>query len=250
MMIQGITAALRFNYAPKGLRYIAFLTDGFIGNEEEVLTEVQKSLGVSRIFSFGVGSSPNGYLLDSLARLGKGCVAYLSLNDDGGEVMDRFFERASHPALTDIEINWGGMQVADVYPKRVPDLYVGRPVILTGRFTGGDANTTVRVRGKMAGETRERAIAVNLDAAEHKGIPFVWARTRIEELADLAMGGQDKDAPEQIKRLALDFSLMSAYTSFVAVDSLTKTAGDHGVSVAVPVPVPDGVRYETTVQER
>ncbi len=185
-----------------------------------------------------------------MARIGKGAAAYLGLNDDGGEVMDFFFERVSHPGLTDIEVDWGGMQVADVYPQRVPDLFVGRPVILTGRFTGGEARTTVRVRGKVAGETREVAVPVSLDAAEHKGIPFVWARTRIEELSDLALDGRDREAPEQIKRLALDFSLMSAYTAFVAVDSLTKTAGDHGISVAQPVPVPDGVRYDTTVQER
>jgi len=250
MMIEGIRAALHYSHEARRLRFVAFLTDGFIGNEAEILAEVQKSIGHSRIFSFGVGSSPNGYLLDGLARIGKGAAAYLALNDDAGEVMDYFFGRVSHPGLTDIEMDWGGMQVADVYPKRVPDLFVGRPVILTGRFTGGEARTTVRVRGRVAGETREVAIPVSLDAAEHKGIPFVWARTRIEELSDLALDGTDKEAPEQIKRLALDFSLMSAYTAFVAVDSLTKTAGDHGISVAVPVPVPDGVRYDTTVQER
>ncbi|MBM4040882.1 MAG: VWA domain-containing protein [Planctomycetes bacterium] len=250
MMIEGIRAALNYSHEARRLRYIAFLTDGYIGNEAQILAEVQKNLGHSRIFSFGVGSSPNGYLLDGLARIGKGAAAYLSLNDDGGEVMDFFFERVSHPGLTDIEVDWGGMQVADVFPKRVPDLFVGRPVILTGRFTGGERQTTVRIRGKVAGETREVAVPVSLDAAEHRGIPFVWARTRIEELSDLALDGTDREAPEQIKRLALDFGLMSAYTAFVAVDSLTKTAGDHGISVAQPVPVPDGVRYDTTVQER
>ena len=251
MMIEGIKLALHFGHEPKRLRYVAFLTDGYIGNEAEILAEVQRSIGHSRIFSFGVGSSPNRYLLDGLARLGKGAVAYVSLNDDGGEVMDFFFERVSHPALADIEVDWGGMQVADVYPKRVPDLFVGRPVILTGRFTG-EGVATVRVRGKVAGEARELTLSLNPDdaAASHPGIPCVWARTKIAELSDLALQESGSELPTQIKQVALDYSLMSAYTAFVAVDSLTKTAGDHGISVAQPVPVPDGVRYDTTVQER
>jgi len=250
MMIEGIKAALSYEHEARRLRFVAFLTDGYIGNEEQILTEVCARIGHSRIFSFGVGSSPNRYLLDGLARVGKGCVAYLGLNDDAGPVMDRFFERVSHPALADIEIDWGGMQVADVYPKQVPDLFVGRPVILTGRFSGEGA-ASVRVKGRVAGEERAIALRANLEdaAASRQGIPCVWARAKIEELSYLALAEPSAELPTQIKQVALDYGLMSAYTAFVAVDSLTKTAGDHGVSVAVPVPVPDGVRYETTVEE-
>jgi len=251
MMIEGIKAALDFDHEPKRLRFVAFLTDGFIGNEAQILAEVHRRIGASRIFSFGVGSSPNRYLLDRMAKLGKGCVAYLSLNDNAGQVMDDFFGRVSHPAMTDIEIDWGRLQVSDMYPRRIPDLFVGRPVILTGRFKG-DGDGTVRVRGRVGGESREIALRLNPGdgAASHSGIPCVWARTRIADLADQATYDRDNEIPEQIKQVALEYGLMSSYTAFVAVDSLTRTAGDHGVSVAVPVPVPDGVRYDTTVQER
>jgi Ca-activated chloride channel family protein len=250
MMIEGIKAALDFQHDPRRLRFVAFLTDGYIGNEVEILGEVHKRLRATRIFSFGVGSSPNRYLLERMAKLGRGVVAYVGLDDSAGQVMDLFFERVSHAAMTDIAVDWGGMQVSDMYPEHVPDLFVGRPVILTGRFEG-TGSTTVRVRGSVGDESREIALPVNLDdlPATHKGIAPVWARMKIADLADRATYDRLSELPEQVKQVALEYGLMSAYTAFVAVDSLTRTAGDYGTTVAVPVPVPEGVRYKTTVQE-
>ena len=250
MMIHGLRAALGFPHDPRRLRFICFLTDGYIGNEAEIIGETHRLLGDSRIFSFGVGNSVNRALLDDMARAGRGVAAYLALNDDAGRVMDLFFDRVSHPGLTDIAIDWGGMQVTDLYPERLPDLFVGRPIVLAGRFNG-NGNGAVRVRGKVAGEMQELALNLPTDdlAARHPGIPCVWARTRIADLADRMTHEGNANLPTEIKQVALEYGLMSAYTAFLAVDSLTRTAGDGGVTVAVPVPVPDGVRYETTVQE-
>lgn len=251
MMIEGIKAALHFPHDPRRLRVVSFMTDGYIGNEKEILSEVHKDIGASRIFSFGVGSSPNRYLLDRMAKIGKGAVAYLGLRDSAAEVMDRFFECISHPAMTDINIDWGNMKVSEVYPGRIPDLFVGRPVILTGRFSGS-GTADVRIRGNVADEMREIILSVNLEdsIATHKGLPAVWARMKIADLSDRATYTSDIfELPELIKQVALEYELMSEYTAFVAVDSLTRTSGDHGTTVNVPVPVPEGVRYETTVIE-
>jgi Ca-activated chloride channel family protein len=249
MMIEGIKAALDFTHDSQRFRLVSFMTDGYIGNETEILAEVHKRLGASRIFSFGVGSSVNRYLLDRMAKLGKGAVAYIGPDDSAGQVVDLFYDRISHPALTDVEIDWGGMQVTDIYPSRIPDLFVGRPVILTGRFKSG-GSTTIRVKGKVGDMTQDIAIAVNLgdSAATHSGIACVWARKKIETLGSQATYDTNPDLPGEIKQVALEYGLMSAYTAFIAVDSSHKTAGDHGITVAVPVPVPDGVRYDTTVQ--
>ncbi len=249
MMIEGIKAALDFAHDPHRFRLVSFMTDGYIGNEAEILAAVHQRLGASRIFSFGVGSSVNRYLLDRMAKLGKGAVAYIGLDDSAGGVVDLFYERISHPALTDITIDWGNMQVTDVYPHRIRDLFVGRPLILTGRFKGR-RSTTIRVSGKVGDLTQEIAIGVNLDdsAVTHPGIACVWARKKIETLANQATYDNNPDLPQEIKQVALEYGLMSAYTAFIAVDSSRQTAGDHGISVAVPVPVPDGVRYDTTVQ--
>ncbi len=250
MMIEGIKAALDFPHDPRRLRFVCFLTDGYIGNDMQILGEVHKRIGETRIFSFGVGSSPNRYLLDRMAKLGKGAVAYLGLNDSAAKVMDLFFSRVSHPAMTDITVDWGEMKVSNVYPRRIRDLFVGRPVTLTGQFSGS-GSTTVTVKGKVGDQTRQIVLPAELGdgAATHQGIPSVWARMKIADLADQSAYDRNTELPEQIKQVALEYGLMSAYTAFVAVDSLTKTEGDHGVTVAVPVPVPDGVRYETAVQE-
>ena len=249
MMIEGIKAALDFAHDPHRFRLVSFMTDGYIGNEVEILAAVHQRLGASRIFSFGVGSSVNRYLLDRMAKLGKGAVAYIGLDESAGDVVDLFYERISHPALTDITIDWGNMQVTDVYPHRIRDLFVGRPLILTGRFKG-QRSTTIRVSGKVGDLRQEIAIGVNLDdsAVTHPGIACVWARKKIETLANQATYDNNPDLPQEIKQVALEYGLMSAYTAFIAVDSSRQTAGDHGISVAVPVPVPDGVRYDTTVQ--
>ncbi|MCP4611978.1 MAG: VWA domain-containing protein [Planctomycetes bacterium] len=249
MMIEGIKAALDFAHDPGRFRLVSFMTDGYIGNEVEILAAVHQRRGASRIFSFGVGSSVNRYLLDRMAKLGKGAVAYIGLDDSAGQVVDLFYERISHPALTDVNIDWGNMKVTDVYPNGISDLFVGRPVILTGRFKG-QRKTTIRVRGKVGDLTQEIAIPVNLDdsASTHSGVACVWARKRIETLANQATYDNNAELPGKIRQVALEYGLMSAYTAFIAVDSSRKTTGDHGVTVAVPVPVPDGVRYDTTVQ--
>jgi Ca-activated chloride channel family protein len=108
-MIAGIKAALDFPHDPERLRFVTFLTDGYIGNEADVLREIDARLGATRIFSFGVGSSVNRYLIERMAGIGRGVVAYLGLEDSGTEVMNLFFERISHPALIDVDVDWGRM---------------------------------------------------------------------------------------------------------------------------------------------
>ncbi|MHC4088614.1 MAG: VIT domain-containing protein [Planctomycetota bacterium] len=180
MMIEGIKAALDFKHDPHRFRLVSFMTDGYIGNEEEILAAIQKRLGDSRIFSFGVGSSVNRYLLDRMAKLGKGVVAYIGLDDSAGRIVDLFYDRISHPALTDLTIDWGDMQVSDVYPRRIPDLFVGRPVILTGKFNGY-ADTNLRVSGKVGDSVQNIFIPVNRNdsSTAHPGIACVWARKKI-----------------------------------------------------------------------
>ena len=250
MLVEGIDASLLFPHDEGRTRYVAFMTDGYIGNESEALAEVHRCLGPARLFSFGVGQATNRYLLDGLARMGRGAVAYLGLNDDADAIMARYFQRISHPALADIVVDWGSARVHDVFPRQPPDLYVGRPVVLTGRFEG-NLPSSITLRGKLAG--REQRIDVPVRQADApiagSALAAVWARMKIADLADRAAYENATDLPGQIRQLALEHGLMSDYTAFIAVDSLTRTSGDHGVSVAIPVPVPQGVRYDTTVQE-
>jgi len=249
MMIEGIKAALDFPHDPRRLRIVSFMTDGYIGNEAEILGEIQQRLGASRIFSFGVGSSVNRYLLDSMAYVGKGAVAYVGLDEGSERAVDTFYERISHPALTDIRVDWGKLEVSDVYPRRIPDLFVGRPVIVTGRFQGR-GKTAVRISGRVGGEDQTLTLQVDPDAADaqNPALASIWARTKIADLDVQATHADARELGEQIKTVALEYGLMSAYTAFVAVDSIARTAGDHGTTVVQPVPMPEGVPYDTTVQ--
>jgi Ca-activated chloride channel family protein len=249
MMIEGIKAALDFPHDPERLRFVCFLTDGYIGNETEILGEIHNRLGASRIFSFGVGSSVNRYLLDHMAKAGRGTVAYLGSRDNGAKVMDAFFTRISHPGLTDIEMDWGGWKVDEIFPRLTPDLFVGRPVIITGRFQG-EATTAVRVAGKVASQRMEFRVPIDREtSAAHRALPSIWARQKIADLSAEASYKRNPALPDQIKQVALDYGLMSAFTAFVAVDSSRQTEGDEGTTVPVAVPVPEGVKYRTTVPE-
>lgn len=250
MMIEGIKAALDFPHDPGRLRFVVFLTDGYIGNESEIFAALQQRLGDSRILSFGVGSSVNGYLLDGLARLGRGAVAYLGLNDDAAQIMDDFIQRVRHPALTDVSIDWGKLDVKDVYPSRLPDVFVGRPLVITGRFAGKN-KSMIKIHGRAGTEPVEMTIPVDPALAnnQHAGIASVWARKKIMELSDRQSGVEDPTLPTQIKHVALDFNLMSAYTAFVAVDSLSRIEDSPSTTVQQAVPVSEGVKYEDTVSQ-
>jgi Ca-activated chloride channel family protein len=245
-MLSGIRAALGFPRDPERTRYVTFLTDGYIGNEVEILGEVQRTIGNARIFSFGVGSSVNRYLLDGLATEGRGTVAYLGLNDSAAQVMEYYFARISRPAMTDVAIDWNGLAATDVYPARLPDLFAGRPIVVTGKFNG--AARDVSVRGRLGRET----VSFDVERGRDLGQPALrslWARLRIEDLArrQLAAGDPNGELAVDIRTTALEYGLMSAYTSFVAVDASERTAGERGTTVNQAVPVPQGVRYDTTV---
>ncbi len=256
-MINGIRCALNFHHDPRRLRFVCFLTDGYIGNEAEILAEIRKGLGETRIFSMGIGSSVNRYLIEEMGKVGRGAAAFINPGDDAADVMDKFLHRVSHAAMTNLRIDWGGMDVADIYPKQLPDLFVGRPVLITGRYRGA-GSTTIKVSGRVGRDKLPILIPVDLSgrdgvmaqSSQGGSIAAVWARSKLGDLATLATTTKDDTLIPTIRRTALEHGLMSAYTSFIAVDSMTRTAGSLGTTVEQPVPTPQGVKYETTVHER
>ena len=151
-MNAGITAALDFPHDPERLRFVCFLTDGFIGNEAEILTTIQQNLGATRIFSFGIGASVNRYLMEHMAKVGRGAVAISRPERQRGAHHGRFHRAAFvNPALTDLNLDWNDADVTDVFPQRIPDVFVGRPLILTGRFKSGKLPDVI-VSGEAGGK--------------------------------------------------------------------------------------------------
>ncbi|HZE72501.1 MAG TPA: VIT and VWA domain-containing protein [Pyrinomonadaceae bacterium] len=249
-MMKAITAALDPSDAQDHVRIVCFMTDGYVGNDMEIIAEIQKH-PKARVFAFGIGSSVNRFLLDKMAEQGRGEVDYVALNDDGSAAARRFHERVRNPLLTDISVDWGGLPVADVYPRRIPDLFGAKPVILTGRFTAA-AQGTLRLKGKMSGRDFVREIPVNFPESEpqHDVLASRWARTRIDDLMAQDFSGAQRgvmkpELKETITNLGLEFRLMTQFTSFVAVEEMIVTDGGQPRRVDVPVEVPEGVNRNT-----
>lgn len=245
-MMKAIRAALDPSDAQDHVRIVCFMTDGYIGNEMEIIGEVQKHQN-ARVFSFGIGSSVNRFLLDKMAEYGRGEVEYVSLDDDGSAAARRFHERVRNPLLTDISVDWNGLPVSDVYPQRIPDLFSAKPVILSGRYTQG-ATGTIRLRGKMSGRDFVKEIPVQLPEAQaqHDVLATLWARRRIDDLMGqdfngIQQGNMKPELQETITQLGLEYRLMTQFTSFVAVEEMTITDGGKPRRVDVPVEIPEGV---------
>ena len=254
MMIEGIKAALDYPHEENRLRIVCFMTDGYIGNETEILAAIGEKLGVqTRLFSLGVGSSVNRYLLERMAEVGRGEVQYILLNEKPDRTVEKFYERVRHPVLTDLRIDWGNLEVTDLTPARIKDLFVGQPIFLLGRYQQ-PAQGGIRILGNMAGKEVEFPLSVKLnelEVSEPQTLPpapsalaSLWARSRIRELEAEQYGGENADTVKAITELALKYRLMSAYTSFVAVEEKIVNESGRVQTIHVPVEMPEGVSFE------
>src|SRR5688572_11251477 len=253
-MMKAIKASLDPSDAQGHVRIVCFMTDGYVGDDMEIIGEVQKHPN-ARVFAFGIGSSVNRFLLDNMAKHGRGEVEYVALNDDGSAAARRFHERVRNPLLTDISIDWNGMPVSDVYPKVIPDLFGAKPVILTGKY-GGNGRGVIRLKGKMSGRDFVREIPVDFSGTDKRDVlATLWARTRVEELMALDLSGAQagtmkKDLKKSITPLGLDYQLMTQFTSIVAVEEMVVTDGGLPRRIDVPVEVPEGVNRDAVIGER
>lgn len=248
-MMTAIKAALAPSDDQNHIRIVCFMTDGYVGNDMEIISEVHKHQN-ARVFAFGIGESVNRFLLDKMAEAGRGEVEYVSLSDDGSAAANRFHQRVRNPLLTDISIDWNGLPVADVYPQRIPDLFSAKPISLAGRFTSA-ANGTIRLKGKVAGNefTREIPVSFPETMASHDVLPSLWARRRVDALMDQDYAGLQQeqmrsDLKQTITQLGIEYRLMTQFTSFVAVEEMIVTDGGQPRRVDVPVEVPAGVNQE------
>lgn len=218
--LAGVHAALSApaTPGPARVRYVMFMTDGYIGNEAEVLALVQRELGASRIFGFGIGGSVNRYLLDEVSSVGRGYAEYMMPGERPDAMVERFYERIGRPYLTDVTVDWGQLPVRDAVPARLPDLSALEPLVVLARYQGSGEGT-VTLRGRVAGRPYEQKIEVRLPAAaaDHVAVGRLWARARIGELmrADYTHPRAHED---DVTRIALEHHLVSAYTSLVAID--------------------------------
>ena len=245
-MVLGIKAALDFPPDDGRLREVLFLTDGYIGNETQILDAIRARIGGARLFPLGVGSSVNRYLLENMALEGRGSVQYIRPDEDARPYVEKFYDQIRSPLLTDVEIDWGGLQVGEVLPARVPDLFAGHPLLVTGKFTRG-GTATVKVRARLAGERVELPVEVTLPEKnlQNSVLRALWARQSIEGFMRQMLQGENPELVKKVIATSIRHRVLSQYTAFVAVEEKIRTneRGDP-VKVEVPVELPDLVSYE------
>ena len=245
-MMTAIKAALEPSDKQDHVRIVCFLTDGLVGNDMAIIDEVKKHPN-ARVFAFGIGGSVNRFLLDQISEQGRGEVEYVGLNDDGSAAARRFYERVRNPLLTDITVQWEGLNVSDVYPQRIPDLFSVKPVVLTGRYLNSGDGTLI-LKGKIGGNDFVRNIPVHFpeNDARHDVLPALWATQRIAELMAQDYTGIQQSTPrpelrETITQLGMEYRLMTQFTSFVAVEEMVVTDGGKPRRIDVPIEAPEGM---------
>ena len=247
-MTSGIRQALARPTTPGTVRNVIFLTDGYIGNEVTVLELVHRTLGEARLFAFGVGAGVNRYLLDELGRVGRGFTRYFDpTRDDESQqsVVAELVARLQTPVLTDLEIDWGTLPVTGVVPARLPDLYSGDTVRVTGRFTA-PATGAFSISGTGRAHAARITRTVTLDEnSSRPALRRLWARNTIAELMhgfiappqlrpDRMTNAQLQAA---ITELGLTHALTTRWTAFVAVSKRVVNP-TPGVNLKAEVPVP------------
>jgi Ca-activated chloride channel family protein len=219
---------------------VVLVTDGFIGNEADVLSEIAQRLGPARLYAFGIGSSTNRFLLERAAEIGRGRAVVVTPSEDPAQAAARFASYIDKPVFTDVAIDWGGLDVSDVYPKRTPDLFASRPLVVTGKYRRGQ-KAVVRVRGTYGGKRYERAIDVALPAQPSASVAnlaqrSLWARAAVHDRLNAMTLRDDPRLVEEVAQLGLRYRLITPWTSFVAVDTTGPAAAHPGATQAMLSP--------------
>ena len=213
------------------LPIVLLVSDGYIGNESSVLRTIAEGLGRQRFYSLGLGYAVNRFMLDRVAEVGRGRSIVAELSDEAEQVVTRLRATVDAPVFTDVEIDWGDLDVRDIYPRRAPDVFAGQPLLIHGRFNRGGVST-IKVRGSINGERYERLVSVALgkgsadlsadtsaqtlvDAGRHASL---WARAAVRDRMNRMYLRDNPALQEEVTQLGLRHHLVTQWTSFVAVE--------------------------------
>lgn len=239
----GLKAALDAPARPGALRLVLLLTDGFVGDDDTIGQVVREHLGDNRVFALGVSSSPNRSLLSRVAQMGRGAVLYHRPGASISRAVDTFYTRIDRPALTDIVVDWGALDVSDTQPSRIPDLWAGEVLRVSGRFGPTSVEEAeVEVTG-FVGRRRVRfPVVVQLSSSEpNPAVRALWARRKVADLDSQSPGRATGSLKDEIVDVALEHDLVTRYTSLVAIDDSPGECGPAEVTVEAPNERPAGM---------
>ncbi|MEM1293984.1 MAG: VIT domain-containing protein [Verrucomicrobiota bacterium] len=251
-MVSALQTSLNLPSSGGISRSIVVVTDGYVSFDREAMDVVRKNLGQANLFAFGIGSSVNRYLIEGLARAGRGEPFVVTKPEEAAPKADQLRNYISAPVLTDIKIDFGGLDVYDVEPASVPDVLADRPITVFGKWRGEPAGE-IKLSGVSGEQRRTLTIAATTDDQENPALPYLWARDRIATIADYRWADQQHRGPTkadleaetklQITNLGLTYNLLTEFTSFVAVDDVVREGAENleHTKVKQPAPLPQGV---------
>ncbi|MCP3869331.1 MAG: VWA domain-containing protein [Gammaproteobacteria bacterium] len=241
-MLDAIQKAMNISGEPGIARSFILVTDGFVSVETDTFDYVKRNLNNANFFTFGIGTSVNRFLIEGLARSGRGEPFVILNPEEAPAVAKRFRSYIESPVLTGIEVDFGELGVYEQIPASVPDLFADRPLILFGKWRG-ETKGSVTVSG-YGGEGRFQSrisIPEEHEEAHHPALRYLWARHRIAELGDYQKIEPNDEQAMEITALGLEYNLLTSYTSFVAVDEAVVNPGGSSKKVKQPLPLPKGI---------
>ncbi len=254
-MAPAVRLALRGRPPAGHIRQMVFLTDGAIGNERDLFGIINDRLGDARLFTIGIGSAPNSYFMRKAAEVGRGTFTHIGDVNEVGVRMAALFEKLERPVLTDLAVAWPDAMLAEMWPKRLPDLYGGEPVIFTARVpnatSGAAADAAAESQGAIAvtgliGAARWQGTLSLGGGKATPGVSKLWARDKISGLMNtLHEGGDANDVRRQVVALGLGHHLVTKYTSLIAVDvTPSRPQGEPLKRRKAPHNLPEGWEYD------
>jgi Ca-activated chloride channel family protein len=243
-ILPALTMALKGTPPATHLRQVIFLTDGQVGNEDELFRVIQEQLGRSRLFTIGIGSAPNSHFMRKAAEFGRGTFTHIGSTSEVKAQMDAIFRKLERPVLTDLQIQ-GFETTVEIFPPRIPDLYDGEPVVLA--FKTSRVPSTVTMTGTFNSTNWRQTVDV-AESPSRDGLSIYWARQKIASLIDRPHAGTDGSIRQSVIDVALAHHLVSPYTSLVAVDTEPIRPSQASlITHAMKTNVPEGQNYQALV---
>ncbi len=217
-------------------------TDGYISADGQVFDLIRQNLGKANMFTFGIGSSVNRHLIEGMAHAGQGEAFVLTQPEQAAAEAERFRAYVSTPVLSQVKLQAKGFELYDVDPVALPDVLAERPVLCWGKWKGDPKGTLT-----LSGLTGQGPWHQTFEVSHVKPSPAngalrqLWARQRIQRLSDYEQLGANADRTAEITNLGLQYGLLTAHTSFVAVDTQVRNVGGQAQTVTQPLPLPEGV---------
>jgi Ca-activated chloride channel homolog len=224
-------------------RVLVLVTDGQVGNEDQILSELTAALAGLRVHTVGIDRAVNAGFLGRLAAAGGGRCELVESQDRLDEALDRIHRRIGTAVLTNLTLAADGVSVLDdtISPARMPDAFAGVPLVVRGRYRGSASGGAVRLHGTTAaGEPWQ--VEVPATSASGGVLAPVWARAHLRDLEDRYAA--EADNPRQLERrivaVSLRHKVMCRFTALVAVDSRVIAQGGPAHRVIQPVELPSG----------